>query len=443
MSHNSQLTTHNKNIILKAENISKQYRLGTVGTGTLKHDLNRWWHQIRGKEDPYLKIGDINDRSVKGESDYVWALQDINFEIAKGEVVGIIGKNGAGKSTLLKILSRVTSPTTGSVKFGGRVASLLEVGTGFNGEMTGRENIFLNGAILGMTKKEIASKLDEIIEFSGCERYIDTPVKRYSSGMYVRLAFAVAAFLEPEILIVDEVLAVGDAEFQKKAIGKMQDISKGEGRTVLFVSHNMAAVRSLCTRGIVLEHGKVVFEGSTTDSINYYLITNKKKNRDTKVYINDSHRKFITSKDIEILSVSILNCLYDNCLSTLNPIRLSFEIKFNKSIKRFRIAGSVFTVEDHKVGTFFTDENENLTNQDVLRTEVVLTNHNLSKGNYYFAFSIGKGDEESGNIEYDIVYEVLNFEITHKMDMESPINNWPNSWGNICFQSELELIDEK
>ena len=173
------------------------------------------------------------------------------------------------------------------------------------------------------------------------------------------------------------------------------------------------------------------------------MITNKKKNRDTKVYINDSHRKFITSKDIEILSVSILNCLYDNCLSTLNPIRLSFEIKFNKSIKRFRIAGSVFTVEDHKVGTFFTDENENLTNQDVLRTEVVLTNHNLSKGNYYFAFSIGKGDEESGNIEYDIVYEVLNFEITHKMDMESPINNWPNSWGNICFQSELELIDEK
>ena len=216
MPHNSQLTTHN--VIIKAENISKQYRLGKVGTGTIKHDLNRWWHSLIGKEDPYLKIGEANDRSVKGESDYVWALQDINFEIAKGEVVGIIGKNGAGKSTLLKILSRVTSPTTGSVKFGGRVASLLEVGTGFNGEMTGRENIFLNGAILGMTKKEIASKLDEIIEFSGCERYIDTPVKRYSSGMYVRLAFAVAAFLEPEILIVDEVLAVGDAEFQKKAI---------------------------------------------------------------------------------------------------------------------------------------------------------------------------------------------------------------------------------
>jgi lipopolysaccharide transport system ATP-binding protein len=264
-----------KDIILKAENISKQYRLGQVGTGTLSHDLNRWWHQVRGKEDPYLKIGDTNDRSTKGTSDYVWALQDINFEVERGEVLGIIGKNGAGKSTLLKILSKVTAPTTGSIKCRGRIASLLEVGTGFNGEMTGRENIFLNGAILGMTKKEIASKLDEIIEFSGCERYIDTPVKRYSSGMTVRLAFAVAAFLEPEILVIDEVLAVGDAEFQKKAIGKMQDISRSGGRTVLFVSHNMAAVKQLCTKAIVLENGSVVFEGNTNVGIEYYLQTNQ------------------------------------------------------------------------------------------------------------------------------------------------------------------------
>jgi len=261
-----------KDIILKAENISKQYRLGQVGTGTLSHDLNRWWHQLRGKEDPYLKVGDTNDRSTKGESDYVWALQDINFEVERGEVLGIIGKNGAGKSTLLKILSKVTAPTTGSIKSRGRIASLLEVGTGFNGEMTGRENIFLNGAILGMTKKEIASKLDEIIEFSGCERYIDTPVKRYSSGMTVRLAFAVAAFLEPEILVIDEVLAVGDAEFQKKAIGKMQDISRGQGRTVLFVSHNMAAVKSLCTRGILLENGKVKLIGSIDEVLEEYSI---------------------------------------------------------------------------------------------------------------------------------------------------------------------------
>ena len=287
-----------KDIILKAENISKQYRLGQVGTGTLSHDLNRWWHQVRGKENPYLKIGDTNDRRTKGESDYVWALQDINFEVERGEVLGIIGKNGAGKSTLLKILSRVTAPTTGNIKFGGRVASLLEVGTGFNGEMTGRENIYLNGAILGMTKKEIASKIDEIIDFSGCERYIDTPVKRYSSGMTVRLAFAVAAFLEPEILIIDEVLAVGDAEFQKKAIGKMQDISRQGGRTVLFVSHNMAAVKSLCTRGIVLENGKVVFEGGIDESVDYYAEIFSKTFYDAPVYKDYSNK-------IEVLSFQI------------------------------------------------------------------------------------------------------------------------------------------
>jgi lipopolysaccharide transport system ATP-binding protein len=266
-----QIPTMSKDIILKAENISKQYRLGTVGTGTLSHDLNRWWHQLRGKEDPYLKIGDTNDRSTKGTSDYVWALQDINFEVERGEVLGIIGKNGAGKSTLLKILSKVTAPTSGSIKSRGRIASLLEVGTGFNPELTGKENIYLNGAILGMTKKEIASKIDEIIDFSGCERYIDTPVKRYSSGMTVRLAFAVAAFLEPEILVIDEVLAVGDAEFQKKAIGKMQDISREGGRTVLFVSHNMAAIETLCTRVISMEHGKICGDGNPTNVISNYL----------------------------------------------------------------------------------------------------------------------------------------------------------------------------
>lgn len=258
-------------VILKAQNVSKQYRLGLVGTGTISHDLNRWWAKIRSKEDPYLKLGSVNDRSTKADSDYVWALQDINFEVKRGEVLGIIGKNGAGKSTLLKILSRVTGPTTGEIKTKGRIASLLEVGTGFHPELTGRENIYLNGAILGMTKAEIKDKETEIIEFSGCERYVDTPVKRYSSGMRVRLAFAVAAHLEPDILVIDEVLAVGDAEFQKKAIGKMQDISKGDGRTVLFVSHNMAAVKSLCTRGIVLENGKSVFNGNIDEAVHYYL----------------------------------------------------------------------------------------------------------------------------------------------------------------------------
>ncbi|MDW8288663.1 MAG: ABC transporter ATP-binding protein, partial [Flammeovirgaceae bacterium] len=245
-------------IVIKVENLSKQYRLGEIGTGTLSHDLNRWWHRVRGKEDPYLKIGELNDRTKKGNSEYVWALRDINFEVKQGEVVGIIGKNGAGKSTLLKILSKVTKPTTGSIKIKGRVASLLEVGTGFHPEMTGRENVFMNGAILGMTRAEIKKKFDAIVDFAGIERYIDTPVKRYSSGMTVRLGFAVAAFLEPEILIVDEVLAVGDAEFQKKCLGKMQDVSKNEGRTVLFVSHNMDAVQSLCSKGIYLKNGQVL-----------------------------------------------------------------------------------------------------------------------------------------------------------------------------------------
>ncbi len=258
-------------IILKVENISKQYRLGLVGTGTLSHDLKRWFYKVRGKEDPYLKIGDTNDRSQKAESDYVWALKDINFEVKRGEVLGIIGKNGAGKSTLLKILSRVTSPTTGTIKTKGRIASLLEVGTGFHPELTGKENIYLNGAILGMTKAEIKVKEQEIIDFSGCERYIDTPVKRYSSGMRVRLAFAVAAFLEPDILVVDEVLAVGDAEFQKKAIGKIQDISKGDGRTVLFVSHNMGVIQSLCDETILLHNAKFVEKGRTKSVINTYL----------------------------------------------------------------------------------------------------------------------------------------------------------------------------
>ena len=257
---------------IEFNHVSKQYRLGLVSTKTLSHDIRRFWiTNILGKEDPYLKIGETNDRASKGTSDYVWALRDIDFKVEQGDVVGIIGKNGAGKSTLLKLLSRVTGPTTGTIRAHGRIGSLLEVGTGFHGEMTGRENIFMNGAILGMSRSEIQAKLDEIIDFSGCERYIDTPVKRYSSGMTVRLGFAVAAFLEPEILVVDEVLAVGDAEFQKKAIGKMKDVSTGEGRTVLFVSHNMASVKALCTRGVMLEKGMVKYMGGIKDTVDYYI----------------------------------------------------------------------------------------------------------------------------------------------------------------------------
>lgn len=286
---------------IKFENISKQYRLGVVGTGTISHDLNRWWHKVRGKEDPYLKIGEVNDRSSKANSKYVWALKDISFDVKQGEVLGIIGKNGAGKSTLLKILSRVTSPTTGNIKAKGRIASLLEVGTGFHPEMTGRENIYMNGAIMGMTKFEITQKLDEIIAFAGVEKYIDTPVKRYSSGMTVRLGFAIAAHLEPEILVVDEVLAVGDAEFQKKAIGKMQDVSRGEGRTVLFVSHNMSAVENLCHRGIILRNGSVFYDGSVHEAIESYIQEQRDRSSLNLEHVNRYGNGSIKIKNISFI----------------------------------------------------------------------------------------------------------------------------------------------
>ena len=299
---------------IEFNNISKIYRLGLVSTGTLAHDVKRWWTMnIRGKEDPYLTIGETNDRSTKGESEYVWALRNIDFKVEQGDVVGIIGKNGAGKSTLLKILSKVTAPTTGTIRARGRIGSLLEVGTGFHPEMTGRENIYMNGAILGMTKQEITKKLDEIVDFSGCERYIDTPVKRYSSGMMVRLGFAVAAHLDPEILVVDEVLAVGDAEFQKKAIGKMQDVSKGEGRTVLFVSHNMDAVLNLCHKGVLLENGTIKLISSAKEAVDTYLSAKNKNHLYTnqvsndKVYISTisydrNHGTFYVNDPIKIIA---------------------------------------------------------------------------------------------------------------------------------------------
>jgi ABC-type polysaccharide/polyol phosphate transport system ATPase subunit len=276
--------------VIKVEDLSKQYRLGEVSTGTLSHDINRWWHRMRGKEDPYLKIGETNDRTSKGNSDYVWALRDVNFEVKQGEVLGIIGRNGAGKSTLLKILSRTTLPTVGEIKLKGRIASLLEVGTGFHPELTGRDNIFLNGAILGMTKREIKARFDEIVDFSGVERYVDTPVKRYSSGMYVRLAFAVAAFLEPDILIVDEVLAVGDAEFQKKCLGKMKDVSDKDGRTVLFVSHNMAAISALCTKAILLGNGKIEFDGRVDDTLKKYIFS-RKIDSNGQIFFNEQEKE--------------------------------------------------------------------------------------------------------------------------------------------------------
>lgn len=255
--------------VLEVRDVSKLYRLGEVGTGTLVHDLNRWWSRLRGGDDPESIVGQINRRDQAPSGEYVWALQNVNFEVQQGEILGILGSNGAGKSTLLKIISRITSPTTGRIRAKGRIASLLEVGTGMHPDMTARQNVYLNGAILGMRRREIAAKFDQIIDFAGCQMYVDTPVKRFSSGMRVRLGFAVAAFLESEIMIVDEVLAVGDAEFQRKCIGQMQEVSTS-GRTILFVSHNLATLRRLCTRGIVMNAGSISFSGATQDCIDHY-----------------------------------------------------------------------------------------------------------------------------------------------------------------------------
>lgn len=404
-----------KDIILKAENISKQYRLGQVGTGTLTHDLNRWWHQVRGKENPYLKIGDTNDRSTKGDSEYVWALQDINFEVERGEVLGIIGKNGAGKSTLLKILSKVTAPTTGSIKCRGRIASLLEVGTGFNGEMTGRENIFLNGAILGMTKKEITSKIDEIIDFSGCERYIDTPVKRYSSGMTVRLAFAVAAFLEPEILVIDEVLAVGDAEFQKKAIGKMQDISLGQGRTVLFVSHNMAAIQKLCTKCILLQNGRFIMQGKTEHVIDFYL---------RQSVLNDSQYLFNTKlSDAKIVYVTKLN-IEDSNGNLMNeiPIGKTWNVKIHftvrEAIKNLVVGLGMTDMLDTPIRTSWSLPND-LQPGNFIAT-FTEDNIKFNQGQYKLIIGISKGSEIIEYIDIDIILTIS--DVVYEQE-ESIINN--------------------
>ena len=320
---------------IEFDNVGKQYRLGLVSTQTLSHDLHRWWTvNVRHKEDPYLRIGDTNDRSVKGSSDYVWALKDISFKVEQGDVVGIIGRNGAGKSTLLKLLSKVTGPTTGQIRARGRIGSLLEVGTGFHPEMTGRENIFMNGAILGMTKAEVARKLDEIVDFSGCERYLDTPVKRYSSGMMVRLGFAVAAHLDPEILVVDEVLAVGDAEFQKKAIGKMKDVSQGQGRTVLFVSHNMTAIKSLCKTGILLENGCITATGEVDSIVTSYL---KGDNQILSHKVWDAPQ--IAKNGFELLEIGVRRkgAAYDEVMRIDHDIELVLRYRLSRDFNQFHI----------------------------------------------------------------------------------------------------------
>ena len=344
-------------VAIKVENLSKIYRLGEIGTGTISRDMERWFRtRVLKQEDPFLRIGETNDRASKGESDIVYSLRDINFEINQGDAVGIIGRNGAGKSTLLKILSRVTTPTTGRINIKGRVASLLEVGTGFHPELTGRENIYLNGAILGMRKREIDRKLDEIIDFSGVERYIDTPVKRYSSGMYVRLAFSVTAFLESDILLVDEVLAVGDAEFQEKCLTKMNEAGYKEGKTVLFVSHNMHSIKSLCSQGILLSNGMVKsvsdiedvikqYNSITTDLIIHFRSFPESGKRFQILYVGIRNEDSSFGEAINKNKIIIIEFLYENLLSFSG---IYFNLKFkNKSGEFILVATSLSS--DHYV----------------------------------------------------------------------------------------------
>ena len=397
-----------KNIAIEFQGVGKQYRLGRVGTGTLQHDLNRFWQtRIMGREDPYLKIGEVNDRSEKAHSDYVWALKDINFKVEQGDVVGIIGKNGAGKSTLLKLLSHITAPSTGNIFYRGRIASLLEVGTGFHGELTGKENIFMNGAVLGMTKHEIKRKLDDIIEFAGVEKYIDTPVKRYSSGMTVRLGFAVAAFLEPEILVVDEVLTVGDAEFQKRAIGKMDDVAKNGGRTVLFVSHNMTSVRSLCNNGILLENGTIKSAGKINDIVDQYI--HKEPNLqgfDLTNYTDFQGNGCLRIGKVEISTEGEPNGIVYNT----KPVTLRIEILNPQKLSgALEVAGRIRT-KNHFYTLYFGSRLKSTVfktpNKESFYIEVIFDKLAFIPGTYYLGFEL--------KFNSDIIYwadELVAFEI--------------------------------
>jgi lipopolysaccharide transport system ATP-binding protein len=376
--------------VIKVENLSKLYRLGQVGTGSIFHDVNRWWHTVRGIDDPYQRVGEVNDRTQKGSSDYVWALRDINFEVKQGEVLGIIGRNGAGKSTLLKILSRTTAPTTGSIKVKGRIASLLEVGTGFHPELSGRDNIFMNGTILGMTRAEIKSKFDEIVQFAGVERYLDTPVKRYSSGMYVRLAFAVAAHLESEILIVDEVLAVGDIEFQKKCLGKMKDVSEKQGRTVLFVSHNMNVIGNISDKVIIIDDGRTYFFGDAENGVDQYLKKTIANINNVKESINLS---FQTN---EFALQSVVLCQKNTeGFEFVNDLPLSIKLKYEikSRLIGFRIGFDVYENKSSMVlfRSFHDDliEEINYIEPGVYNSSVELPIDYFKEGSYSLNIIVG------------------------------------------------------
>lgn len=416
-----------KELALKIEHVSKQYRLGQIGGGTLQGDLQSWWARMRGKEDPNTKIG--SKQHVRNER--FWALDDINLEVKKGEAVGIIGHNGAGKSTLLKLLSRVTAPTKGEISINGRIASMLEVGTGFHGEMTGRENIYMNGAILGMTKEEIDKKIDRIIDFSECRQFIDTPVKRYSSGMYVKLAFAVAAHLDSEIMVMDEVLAVGDMKFQQKALGRMGEAAGEEGRTVLYVSHNMATIRQLCTRCVVLDHGHVIFDGDVEEAIAIYSDVNQAA---TEAYFDFDkiHRdkpelaQNAKLKDLKLIEKS--KWIYEKG----EHLKFNLRIANTKDYRqRFRLAIPIKYIDSSPIGTYFSDIilcDANTLYDGCFDIDISM----LPEGKYQFVVALYAVNEFGAEAMCD--HSIINIGFIINDNSESHIEWKHKWWGHIAFK---------
>lgn len=417
-----------ENCVIKAENLTKEYRLGVIGTGTLRRDLQSWYAKKRGKEDPNLRIG----TKAYEKGDKFLALDGLNIEINRGERIGIIGANGAGKSTFLKLLSRVTSPTLGEIRYRGRIASMLEVGTGFSGELTGRENIYLNGAILGMSKAEVTSKIDRIIEFSECEKFIDTPVKRYSSGMFVKLAFSVAAHLDAEIMIMDEVLAVGDMKFQRKCISKMRELAENESRTILYVSHNMSTIRELCNRCIVLDHGRKIYDGDVDEAIKLYL-GGEQENSHFYEY-NGEHKEPSQRNDIELKTVKYAertdNIFYDD---ERMPLELKWENKAD--IKNLCLRVEISDYRRIPVTAFVI---ENFYNGKKGETHIQRFNINISriaKGGYYTRYVFYNKKSDTQPFETVEIAKGLTF---RKRMAERNENSWQKSWGSVIMD-EIEL----
>ena len=429
---------------ISIQNVSKAYRLGVIGHGTLREDLQSWWARVRGREDPNRIIG--SKEAIEGDT--LWALRDVSFDVEQGSVWGIIGANGAGKSTLLKILSRVTAPTGGQIKVRGRVASLLEVGTGFHPELTGRENIFLNGAILGMTKVEVRKKFDEIVAFSEIEKFIDTPVKRYSSGMYVRLAFAVAAHLDPEILVVDEVLAVGDAAFQKKCLGKMGAVAK-EGRTVLFVSHNMGAVRNLCQQGVVLRNGRVAYKGSANDAVDFYLddhpaladgIAGSERGR---VWERNEKPPQVEKGGNAYFARAWMDMPEDG-FCTDEPLRFRFLVKAQRDVEGCRINATIHDREDNSVGTVSSTTFFDLKAGEEVLVRFAIPDHHLVAGTYRISFSVGTGNFQAQQRDFEVLMKLFQFTVSRFSAMRGiGFSQWSKVWGPILYPSELEVIERR